>query len=249
MHTTAIIQARMGSTRLPGKMMLPLDGRHVLEHDIDRVAKASTVDEVVVATTDNKSDDIIATYAERSGARVYRGDETDVLGRMYAAADYQNTDIVVRITGDCPLISPICIDSVVEKLRDKKLDYSTNTIERTFPRGLDVEAFTFDSFTNVETKADESHHREHVTPYYQENPDQFTIGNVVSKDVFREEWLHNRTDLRLTLDEAADYELLRTLYEQITYDSHIEITDVIKYIDDNDVAKLNRSISQKSLHE
>ncbi|WP_253738136.1 cytidylyltransferase domain-containing protein [Halohasta salina] len=246
MHTTGIIQARMSSTRLPGKMMLPLDGRHVIEHVIARVAAAETVDDVVVATSTRKPDDIIATYAERSGATVFRGEEADVLGRIHAAAAREASDIIVRITGDCPLVSPACIDAVVDRLRADELDYATNIIERTFPRGLDVEAFTFDSFDVVETKTADSHHREHVTPYYRENPDQFSIGNVTADDVFQEQRLQNRTDLRLTLDEAPDYELLRTIYENSSYESFLSVVDAVEYIDEHGLSSMNRSVSQKT---
>jgi len=155
MKTVAIIQARMGSTRLPGKMMLPLERSHVLTHDIQRVREADTVDEVVVATSTKTADDIVARYANRAGATVFRGSEDDVLDRMFSAATGANAETVVRITGDCPLIDWDVIDAVVDRLATENVDYCSNTVERTFPRGLDVEAFSYESFKHIHENAKE----------------------------------------------------------------------------------------------
>lgn len=246
MRFIATIQARMGSTRLPGKMMLPLDKYHVLTHDIQRAKAAEMIDEVIVATSTETADDIIARYARKAGASVFRGSESDVLNRMFQAAEQANADFVVRITGDCPLITPETIDAVVERLIEINADYSANILHRTFPRGLDVEAFTFESFERVHEDATEPHHREHVTPYYHEHDDEFKLVSVRSDEVFDESWMQNRTDLRLTLDEADDYELLRTVYENVNYDGLLDIRDVVKYIDENELYDLNEHVEQKS---
>lgn len=246
MKVVAVIQARMGSTRLPGKVMLPLGDQHVLERDIERVSRAETVDEVVVATSDSKSDDIIARYGERAGVTVHRGSEVDVLKRMYEAAFDASADVVVRITGDCPLIPPRCIDAVVRRLRHSDADYSTNTLEQTLPRGLDVEAFTFDRFSEVERAANEPAEREHVTLYYRQHPDRFRLVNVRAKEIFDSETLLGRSDLRLTLDEADDYELLRRIYHGINPTDHLAIEDAIAYIDKRGLADINRNVDQKS---
>lgn len=246
MNVVAIIQARMGSTRLPGKTMLPLAGKHVLERDIDRVSRAVSPDETVVATSDSRADDIVERYAERSGATVYRGSESDVLTRMYEAAAETAADVVVRITGDCPLISPRCIDTVVRRLRETGADYAANTVEWTLPRGLDVEAFTFESFTTVKNSATADDEREHVTLYYRRNRDRFDVVNVRDREIFDDERLHGRADLRLTLDEADDYELLRQVYEGLEPDGHLLIEDAVTYIDDHDLSSLNRETQQTS---
>jgi spore coat polysaccharide biosynthesis protein SpsF len=204
------------------------------------------VDEVVVATSTKQADDIIARYAFKYGAVVFRGSESDVLDRMYQAAAQENADIVVRITGDCPLVDPDVVDKVVERLVETNADYSTNTLERTFPRGLDVEAFTLNSFECVHKEATDPHHREHVTPYYHEHNDLFTRTTITSEDVFDDSWMHDRTDLRLTLDEADDYELLRVIYESMDYNELVDIRDAVQYIDDNNIAEINENVKQKS---
>lgn len=247
MTTTAVIQARMGSTRLPGKVMLPLAGDHVLVHVVERVAAAETVDEVVVATSTEKRDDIVARYADRTEASAFRGSESDVLDRVFKAADQFDTDAVVRITADCPLIVPDVIDAVVTRLDADGTDYAANIVDRTFPRGLDVEAFTFDSFKRVHASADEPHHREHVTPYYREQPDEFDISSVVASDVYADEQLLNRTDLRLTLDEADDYELLRAVYEGVAFDDLLPVAEAIEYVDENELRETNAMIEQKEV--
>ena len=245
MKTVAIIQARMGSTRLPGKVMLPLDGSHVLTHDIQRVQEADTIDEVVVATSTKTADDIIARYTNRAGVTVFRGSEDDVLDRMFSAATEANAETVVRITGDCPLIDWDVIDAVVDRLATENVDYCSNTVERTFPRGLDVEAFSYESFKHIHENAKEPHHREHVTPYYRENDDQFNLASVTSEEIFDEAWMQNRTDLRLTLDEADDYELLREVYKRVEYEDTLPIRDAVSVIDDRDLHKLNADVTQK----
>jgi spore coat polysaccharide biosynthesis protein SpsF len=243
----ACIQARMGSSRLPGKVMLPLDGSHVLEHDVRRVAFADSIDQIVVATTDKKRDDIITRYAQRVGASVYRGSEDDVLERMYEAANEHNADVVVRATGDNPLVSPDFIDTAVEELLDSEVDYVSAHLERTFPCEVTVEAFTFESFSEIEAASDQPHQREHVTPYYYENPDDFNLHNVTSDDIFDKEYLRDRTDLRLTLDEADDYELLRRIYDEIEYDEIVDLAEAVEYIDQNELMEINQHVSQKSI--
>lgn len=249
MRTVAVIQARMGSTRLPGKVMLPLDGEHVLTHDVRRTDAAETVDEVVVATSTETADDIVGRYASRAGATVFRGSESNVLDRMFRAATQADADAVVRITADCPLIDPDVIDEVVGRLAETDADYATNILERTFPRGLDVEAFTFESFERVHEASSESHHREHVTPYYREREDLFTHASVTSNDVFDSPRMQDRTDLRLTLDEADDYELLRRIYEGVDWSGLLDVRDAVEYADANDLTTVNRDIEQKTYEE
>ena len=135
-ETTAIIQARIGSTRLPGKVMYALDGTHTLAYVVKRVSKAETVDDTVVATSTELSDDVIERYASVAGADVVRGSESDVLSRFHRAAKRYSSDVLVRVTADCPLISPDTINEVVHRLIKIDADYSTNIIERAFPRGF-----------------------------------------------------------------------------------------------------------------
>lgn len=246
MRTVAIIQARMGSTRLPGKVMLPLNGEHVLTHDIRRTKAAETVDDVVVATSTKTADDIIARYAKNAGAKVFRGSESNVLKRMYQASKRENAEIIVRITADCPLIAPDVIDEVVEQLIETDADYSANILERTFPRGLDAEAFTFKSFRRVYQEANDPVYREHVTPYYHERDDLFSSVSLTSEDMFDDPQMQNRTDIRITLDEADDYELLRQIYYGLECSEIIGVSDIVTYVDDNNLTTVNENVEQKS---
>jgi spore coat polysaccharide biosynthesis protein SpsF len=246
MKTVAVIQARMGSSRLPGKVMLPLAGDHALTHHITRIQATETVDETVVATSTGVQDDIVARYAKRGGAKVYRGSEENVLGRMYEAARQRDADIVIRVTADCPLVSAEQTDYAVRKILDEGFDNVSSILTRTFPRGLTTEAFTFESFKTVYKTANEPHHREHVTPYYRENPDKFDLYNVAADEVFSEEFLQDRTDLRLTLDEADDYELLRRIYEGIEFDESLTIQSAVQYVDSKGLSSLNSNVEQKT---
>ena len=177
---------------------------------------------------------------------MFRGSESDVLGRIHDAASSVNADVIVRITGDCPLIDPVAIDTVVQEALNGDTQYAANIFERTFPRGLDVEAFTFESFERVHEEATEPHHREHVTPYYREDPDRFTTESVVSADVFDEPQFQNRDDLRLTLDEADDYKVLREVYENVPFDDVLPTREAIRYADENDLMSLNAAVKQKT---
>lgn len=247
MNTVAIIQARTGSSRLPGKVMYPLDGKTNLQHVIERTKKAEYIDTTCVATSTNPSDDIISHYAQQFGAEVLRGSESNVLNRFEEALSEYNSNILVRITADCPLLSPQFIDASVNRIQQTDAEYVSAELSRTFPRGVTCEAFTANSFEEVIENSTEPHHREHVTPYYRENLEQFELANIISSELFDEEWLQNRTDLRLTLDEPADYQLLETVYREVEYDGILDVQDAIQYIDQNNLATINEYVEQKSV--
>jgi spore coat polysaccharide biosynthesis protein SpsF len=238
MKTVAIVQARMGSTRLPGKVMLSLDCTSIIQHVTRRVRSCEFVDEVVVATTDKRRDDIVEDYARREGADVFRGDESDVLGRLYQAAKSHGAELVVRITADNPLTPPSAIDATVEKARNCGCEYISNKIDRSFPAGFDTEVCTFESLETVDARADTERDREHVTTYYRRS-EEFDTANITSAEVYSESRLQNRTELRLTLDTPADFELFTRLYENVPYDEILDIGDAIRYIDEQDLATLN----------
>jgi len=247
--TAAIIQARMGSSRLPGKVLLPLGERFVLEHIIRRVQRAEEIDTVVVATSTKTADDIIEWCGKQNNAVVFRGDEEHVLDRMHRAAVAVQANEVVRITGDCPLISPAVIDRVVTRRREAEADYASNILTRTFPRGLDVEAFSRESFDRVRAGADTAAEFEHVTLRYRNGQGGFDTLNISSEEVFDEYWLQDRTDLRLTLDELADYLLLRTVFENVEYNHSPSFSNVVRYIDEEALAEVNASVAQKKAHD
>lgn len=170
MKTAAIIQARMGSTRLPGKILKDLMGKTVLQHVIERVQQAKNIDEIIIATTTLAQDDVVADEALKCGANYFRGSENDVLARYYGAAKENNVDIVVRITSDCPLIDPFVTDEIIRYFKqDNMYDIVTNAgsdlSKRTFPRGLDTEVFSFQSLERAYQQADKDYQHEHVTPY------------------------------------------------------------------------------------
>ncbi|MCU4974986.1 glycosyltransferase family protein [Halobacteria archaeon AArc-m2/3/4] len=247
MRVVAVIQARVGSTRLPGKVMYPLDGRPTIEHVVTRVSHADAVTDVVVATSNEPQDDVIEQYAPEFGADVIRGSESDVLSRFEQALEQYDPEIVVRVTADCPLISPRFIDDSIRRIRESDIEYVSAGLERTFPRGLTCEVFTAESFERVCAESTEPHHREHVTPYYREHPEAFELSSLESSAVFDEPWLQDRTDLRLTLDEPADYQLLETVYHKVEYEDNLDVRDVVQYIDEHNLATINQHVEQKSV--
>ena len=208
MKVVAIIQARMSSTRLPGKVLKLASGRTMLDRMLERVKKARTISEVVIATTTDPSDDAIARACKKLGVSVFRGSLQDVLDRFYQASRLYQADIIVRLTGDCPLIDPALIDDVVNALTRKKVDFACNRLpppcSRTYPIGLDVEACTFSALEQAWYGAKEKFEREHVLPYLYAVPGRFSVLQ-----------LNHTTDLghlRWTLDTPEDLVLLRRIY-------------------------------------
>ncbi len=200
----AIIQARVGSTRLPGKVLLDLEGKTVLEHVVNRVKKSRQIGETIVATTILKEDQKIANLCSGKGVRVYRGSENDVLDRFYQAARLFSAGHIVRVTADCPLIDHKIIDDVLSLHLKKKSDYTSNIIKETFPDGEDVEVFTFTALKRAWQEARLSSEREHVTPYIRNNPEIFKLANFsFPEDLSGKRW---------TLDEEKDYEFIGKIY-------------------------------------
>jgi len=208
MKTVGIIQARMGSKRLPGKVLKPIVGIPNLEHMMRRLSRCQTLNEIVIATSDQPQDDILSNFAKEHGYLSGRGSETDVLGRYYKVAKERQADHVVRLTADCPLIDPEVTDSVVrEHLDAKSRDITSNCIKLSFPNGFDTEVLSFGCLQRLHRQTQDPPYREHVTNYIHDYPEQFIIGHIVSAE--------NRSDLRLTLDTDEDYELIRQIYEAL----------------------------------
>jgi spore coat polysaccharide biosynthesis protein SpsF len=205
----AIIQARMGSTRLPGKMLLPIvDNKGALELMLERVRRSKQLQKIVVATTSSPSDDRLVDLCKRLGCEYFRGDENDVLERYYQAAlAFGPTEAIVRLTGDCPLHDADVIDLVVGEYLKGGYDYVSNTQKYTFPDGLDVEVFSFLVLERVRQEARLKSEREHVTSYIWKHPDMFKIVNVeYEKNLFGKRW---------TLDEKEDYEFIKHIYKNL----------------------------------
>ena len=238
-----IIQARTGSTRLPGKVMKELCGKTILAHDIERVSQAKMVDEIIIATTTHDSDDVIVQEAERLGVKVFRGSEDDVLSRYYFAAKEAGADVVVRITSDCPLIDPVILDDVIRVFLDGSYDIVTNAgndlSKRTFPRGLDAEVFSFEMLETAHLKAVETYQREHVTPYIYEN----------AKSVFYYQNDVDYSKYRWTLDTEEDWLLISAIYQRLYHREHnFYFKDILSVMEENpELYNINKDIEQKKL--
>jgi len=207
MTTVAVIQARCGSTRFPRKVLAPLQGRPMLAHIIERVANATLVDRVVVATTDLSRDDEVAALATAHGAAVTRGPEDDVLTRYVMAAREHGADVVVRITADCPLVDPTVVDMVIRARADASADYASNVAPSTFPDGYDVEALTAACLDRIDREATLEYEREHVTVRVREHLDAFRTAQVRNdRDL---SWMRLTVDLPEDLERVA--RLLATL--------------------------------------
>ena len=236
--TTAIIQARMSSTRLPGKVLLDLAGQPMLARVVERTRRARTIDRVVVATTVEPEDEPIVALCNSRGWSVSRGSRDDVLDRYYQAALSDGADPIVRITSDCPVIDPEIIDSVVKRL-DGAIEYASNiNPRRTFPRGLDVEAFTFAALSTAWREDREQTGREHVTPFLYRHPERFRIALVESDKP-------EAASHRWSVDTPEDYELLRRIYEHFR-DDNFTWLDVLDLLAQHpNWVELNRHIEQK----
>ena len=242
MRVVAIIQARMRSTRLPGKVLKDLGGETVLGTVIHRTQRATLLDEVVVATSVLPADDAIQRECERLSVPCFRGDETDVLDRYYHAAQKFAADAIVRITADCPLIDPELIDVTVRAFLDQSPDYATNAMVETYPRGLDVEVFSREALARAWRSAGKPYQRSHVTPYLYEEPGRFKVISLTAHG--------NYSGHRWTLDTAEDLEVIRGIYRHFNQRASIGWRDVLGLVENQpELAGANSQIKQKSLHE
>lgn len=239
----AIIQARVGSTRLPGKVLMNLKGKTVLNHVVDRVKKSKYIDEVIVATTNLEKDNEIIKECEKIDCKYFRGSEEDVLSRYYYSAKGSNADIIIRITSDCPLIDSKIIDKMIKFYLENNYKIVTNAgnelSNRTYPRGLDTEIFSFDSLEKAFFNAKEGYQKEHVTPYIYEN----------EKSIY---YFKNKIDYskyRLTLDTKEDFELIEKIYDNL-YDENCDfyLDDILKFMEKNpNLYTINSHIEQKKV--
>ena len=243
----AIIQARMGSSRLPGKTMAEVENHPMLWHVIQRVKRATLVDRVVVAIPTSMADDAIETMCREIGVACYRGSEHDVLDRFYHAARAEKAAQVVRITADCPLIDPEVIDRVVRRFQRGDLDYASNAMVRSYPDGLDTEIFSFSALERAWHEANKTSEREHVTPYLRSG--KFRTANVENGSAS----LYQR--YRWTVDEAEDLEFIRAVYKAFREKERFGMKDVLELIEKSPgLEKMNSDIVSnrgyyKSLYE
>lgn len=204
----AIIQARTGSSRLPGKVMMNVDGENpMIFFVVKQLQSCKLLKELVIATTDLKEDDVIADYATKIHIKYFRGSAQDVLDRYYLCAKEFSFSTIVRITSDCPLIDPQIVDSVINEFNVNSYDYVTNTLVRTFPYGTDVEVFSFNALESAWRNARLPSEREHVTPFIRNNGNIFKIHNIES--------VQNLSNLSWTVDRMNDLNLVRTILARI----------------------------------
>ena len=244
MKTAAIIEARMTSTRLPGKVMCPILGKPMLELLIERLKHADTLDEIIIATTTNKEDNIIEELSETLHVGCYRGSEDDVLDRVLHAAVTSNIDLIIEITGDCPLIDPGVIDTLVQIYLSGQYDFVSNTLKQTYPNGLDTRIFSTETLKKVASLTDDPVDHEHVSLYIYEHPEIFSLYNHES-DLLEKYW-----DLRLTVDTIEDFALISTIYEKLYITNpNFRLPDIITLLEkEPELVRINQHIHQKPVH-
>ena len=247
MKIGAIVQARTSSTRLPGKVLKELptgSGITVLEQVIRRLKRSRELDTIVIATTTDAQDNAIVDIARKENVALFRGSRDDVLSRFYLAAKENGIDVVVRITSDCPCMDPDVLDMVVSSHLENKGDYTSNTLKRTYPRGLDVEVLNFDVLERAYKNAVHDFEKEHVTAYiYDTRADMFKIAHFTAPEGF------DASYIRATLDTEEDYELLCTVFDHLyKKNEFFGVKDLIAFIEERPWVKtINDNVVQKDI--
>jgi spore coat polysaccharide biosynthesis protein SpsF len=239
--TLAIVQARMGSSRLPGKVLLDLSGETVLSRVVSRLRRAVLVHEIVVATSLAEKDDAIVAECERIEVQCFRGSELDVLGRYYKCAQIYAASAIVRITADCPLIDAEIVDRTARLFHENSCDYASNALEPSYPRGLDVEVFTMAALACAWREAVTGYEREHVTPYIWEHAELFRLVSLKAEADY--------SGYRWTLDTVEDLELLRAIYARFGDRNDFAWRQVMRLMEiEPQLAQINAHVIQKAVH-
>jgi spore coat polysaccharide biosynthesis protein SpsF len=238
---SVIIQARMGSTRLPGKILKPLSDKPMLLHVYERLHKSININQIIIATTDLAEDDIVENFCVQNNIKCFRGSSDDVLSRYYYASLQYSCEVIIRITADCPLIDPKIIDAMIFDFDNyfDEIDYLSNTLKRSFPRGLDTEIFKFGSLETSFNKSSLRSEREHVTPYIYNNPDTFRLKNFLNEvDLSAHRW---------TVDTIEDFNLVEIIYNKLFNNSSIFLmNDILQLFNHNPLLfDINKSVEQK----
>ncbi len=236
----------MSSSRLPGKVLKEASGRPLLERMVERVQKASLVDETWIATTIDPSDDELADFCRDRGLHCYRGSLLDVLDRYYQAALQTKAELVVRLTGDCPFIDPDLIDKTIGALLESRADFACNRLppplKRTYPIGLDVEVCTFAALSRAWQEAKEKHEREHVMPYLYEEAGRFKVVKIDHSEDLGE--------LRWTVDTSQDLEFVRAVYEKMNGRNDFTWLEVLQLVRQHpELAAINAGVQHKSMFD
>jgi spore coat polysaccharide biosynthesis protein SpsF len=240
---TAIIQARMGSMRLPGKVMREISGKPLIEHIIERLGYSKILSDIVLATTVSRGDDILVKWANNHGVKCFRGSEENVLERFYLAAKKFKADVIVRVTADDPFKDPVIIDQALKLLHDAQLDFVSNNNPPSFPEGLDVEVFTFPALEIAHSKSIDPFEREHVTPYFYRNPTVFLQKNIECSKKYHE--------YRWTIDVQADFKMAGEVYNALYKEDKIFLMkDILDFFKRNPlVSKININEKRSLLYE
>ena len=239
----ATIEARMTSTRLPGKVLMPLAGKPALERMVERLKRSKYLDEIAIATTVNKEDDPIVELAEKLGVKYYRGSEIDVMGRVLDTAKSVQADIIVELTGDCPLMDWRVVDRGVEEFFSGNYDCGANVIERSYPDGFDVQVFPVSILEEAANKTDDPLDREHVSRYIYTHPEEYKINHWKSGSEC--DW----PELRVTLDEIDDYTMINTIFEKLLpQNEDFTAEDVVNLAKkDEEILKINQHVQAKEI--
>lgn len=239
----AIVQARMGSTRLPGKVLTDVAGKPMLWHMLNRLKLSNKIDNIVLAIPSSVQNDRLEDLAKGLKLHCFRGSEEDVLDRYYKAAVKFGGEVIVRLTADCPLIDPRMTDRIIEEHLNSDVDYTSSGISRTFPWGLGAEVFSFDALERAYEEAKLDYEREHVTPYIYQHPNLFKIKAIEATGKLR------RPDLRLTVDTEEDLRLIKEIFKRLYRDDQAFYTeDIIDLLDKHpELVAINAHVRQKEL--
>lgn len=232
MKTVALIQARMNSTRLPGKVLKTIVGKPMLELMLERVQISDRIDEIWVVTSNQEDDDPIYLECQRLNVPCYRGSKDNVLNRYYEAAIHSEADVIVRLTGDCPLVDPEIIDNTIDFFFSENADYSANCLEYTLPDGLDVEVFSLKVLNDMEHASTKKSEQEHVTLYIRNHPEKYKIKNWYYPDPFEGRW---------TVDYPEDFKLIEAVFSALYKKFRIFTTKQVRsYLESNEqLVKVN----------
>ncbi len=240
----ASIEARMGSSRLPGKVLMDIGGKAALDRLIARLRMCKYVDDIILATSNKSSDDVLHDWAKDNNVSIYRGSENDVLDRVVQAQKAMNSDVIVEVTGDCPLLDPEVVDLGIETFFNNDCDIVNNVQKPSFPQGADVQVFRFDMLEKVSKEISDSAVREHVSLYFYENPNLYKIIHLIAPDSLQ------RPDLRLQLDYKEDLDFIREVYKNLEpqYGDKFGLKEILDLISlKPDLALLNKDCEEKSI--
>jgi spore coat polysaccharide biosynthesis protein SpsF len=239
----AIIQARVGSTRLPNKVFAEIEGKPLLWHVVNRLKKSKYLDSIIIATSTNAKDEIIENWARENNILCFRGSEDNVLKRYYDTAKKCSVDVIVRITADDPFKDYEVMDQVIKKFLSENVDFACNNNPPTFPEGLDIEVFSMNAITKAYNNAKSTYEKEHVTQYFYKNPDGFNITTVLHTE--------DLSYLRWTIDEDKDLEMARKVYEKLFTEKQVFLMDdILELINKHtEIPRINDTVIRSTMYK